>query len=68
MVHDAEYLTERGYQFTEIDVDEIATPTKRCASYPTRSTCPRSSRAMTYFANFDTDQLEAFLKEHGIEP
>ena len=63
-----EYLTERGFQFTEIDVGKDREAYQDMLELSDQTYVPTLVAGDDVIANFDTDQLEAFLKEHGIEP
>jgi len=63
-----EYLTERGYQFTEIDVGRDREAYDEMRELSDQTYVPTLVAGDEVLANFDTDQLEAFLNKHGIEP
>jgi len=63
-----EYLSEKGYQFTEIDVGRDRDAYEEMRELSDQTYVPTLVAGEEVLANFDTDQLEAFLKEHGIEP
>ncbi len=63
-----EYLTERGYQFTEIDVGRDRDAYEEMRELSDQTYVPTLVAGDEVLANFDTDQLEAFLNEHGIKP
>jgi glutaredoxin len=63
-----EYLTERGYEFTEIDVGRDREAYDEMRELSDQTYVPTLVAGEEVLANFDTDQLEAFLKKHGIEP
>ena len=63
-----DYLSERGYQFTEIDVGRDRDAYEEMAELSAQSYVPTLVAGDEVLANFDTDQLEKFLSEHGIEP
>lgn len=63
-----EYLTERGYQFDEIDVGEDREAYARMQELSDQRYVPTLVAGDEVLANFDTDQLEAFLRQHQIEP
>ena len=63
-----EYLTERGYQFTEIDVGKDRDAYEEMRELSDQTYVPTLVAGDEVLANFDTDQLEVFLKKHGIEP
>ena len=63
-----EYLTERGYQFIEIDVGRDRDAYEEMREMSDQTYVPTLVAGEEVLANFDTDQLEAFLNEHGIKP
>jgi glutaredoxin len=63
-----EYLTERGYQFTEIDVGRDREAYDDMLELSDQTYVPTLVAGDEVLANFDTDQLEKFLTKHGIEP
>lgn len=63
-----DYLAERGYQFTEIDVGRDRDAYREMAELSDQTYVPTLVAGEEVLANFDTDQLEKFLSEHGIEP
>jgi glutaredoxin 3 len=63
-----EYLTERGFRFTEIDVGKDREAYKDMLELSEQTYVPTLVVDDEVLANFDTDQLEAFLNKHGIEP
>lgn len=63
-----EYLTERGYQFTEVNVGQNRDAYKEMTELSAQTYVPTLVAGGEVLANFDTDQLEKFLSEHGIEP
>jgi len=63
-----DYLTERGYQFTEIDVGEDRAAFQEMRAISDQTYVPTLVVGDEVLANFDTDQLEKFLSEHGIKP
>ena len=63
-----EYLTERGYQFTEIDVGEDRAAYQEMKELSDQTYVPTLVAGDEVLANFDTDQLEKFLREHDILP
>jgi len=62
------YLSERGYQFTEIDVGRDRDAYAEMTELSDQTCVPTLVAGDEVLANFDTDQLEKFLNEHGIEP
>jgi glutaredoxin 3 len=63
-----DYLSERGYQFTEVDVGRDRDAYDEMAELSDQTCVPTLVAGDEVLANFDTDQLEKFLSEHGIEP
>jgi glutaredoxin len=63
-----EYLTQRGYRFTEIDVGRDREAYQDMLEMSDQTYVPTLVAGDEVLANFDTDQLEKFLTEHGIEP
>ncbi len=63
-----DYLTERGYQFTEIDVGEDRQAYEEMKELSEQTYVPTFVVGDKVLANFDTDQLKKFLNEHRIEP
>ena len=63
-----EYLTERGYQFIEIDVGRDREAYDEMRELSDQTYVPTLVAGDDVLANFDTDQLEKFLTKHGIEP
>ena len=63
-----EYLTEHGYQFTEIDVGQDRAAYEEMKELSDQSYVPTLVAGDEVLANFDTDQLEKFLREHNIVP
>jgi glutaredoxin len=63
-----EYLTERGYEFTEIDVGRDRDAYDEMRELSAQTYVPTLVAGEEVLANFDTDQLEKFLNKHGIEP
>jgi glutaredoxin 3 len=63
-----DYLAERGYQFTEIDVGRDREAFEEMTELSDQTYVPTLVAGEEVLANFDTDQLEKFLHEHGIEP
>lgn len=65
-----DYLTERGYKFTEIDVglDRTAYEEMKELSEQTYVPTLAIGDGEKVLANFDTDQLERFLADNKIEP
>jgi glutaredoxin 3 len=63
-----EYLTEHGYEFTEIDVGRDREAYDEMRELSDQTYVPTLVAGEEVLANFDTDQLEKFLNKHGIEP
>ena len=63
-----DYLSERGYKFTEIDVGQDRQAYEEMKELSEQSYVPTFVAGDKVLANFDTGQLEKFLREHGINP
>jgi glutaredoxin len=63
-----EYLTGRGFEFTEIDVGKDREAYDEMLELSDQTYVPTLVAGDEVLANFDTDQLENFLTKHGIEP
>jgi len=63
-----DYLSERGFRFTEIDVGRDRDAYEEMTELSDQTYVPTLVAGNEVLANFDTDQLETFLSEHGIEP
>ena len=63
-----EYLSERGYTFTEVDVGEDRQAYQEMMELSDQRYVPTLVAGDEVLANFDTNQLEKFLTEHGIKP
>ena len=63
-----EYLTDRGYQFTEIDVGQDRAAYEEMKELSDQTYVPTLVAGDEVLANFDTDQLEKFLRAHDIVP
>jgi glutaredoxin len=63
-----EYLTERGYEFTVIDVGRDREAYDEMRELSDQTYVPTLVAGEEVLANFDTEQLEKFLNQHGIEP
>lgn len=63
-----EYLSDRGYEFTEVDVGRDREAYDEMLELSDQTYVPVLAAGDEVLANFDTDQLEKFLSEHGIEP
>jgi glutaredoxin 3 len=63
-----EYLSERGYKFTEIDVGRDREAYEEMKQLSEQTYVPTFVAGDKVLANFDTDQLERFLSAHEIQP
>ncbi len=63
-----EYLTQRGYQFTEIDVGQDRVAYQEMKDLSDQTYVPTLVAGDEVLANFDTTQLEKFLRAHDIVP
>ena len=63
-----EYLTARGYKFTEIDVGQDRAAFEEMKELSEQNYVPTLVAGDEVLANFDTDQLEKFLREHDLAP
>jgi glutaredoxin 3 len=63
-----EYLSERGYKFTEIDVGQDRAAYEEMKELSDQTYVPTLLAGDEVLANFDTDQLEKFLRAHDIVP
>ena len=63
-----DYLSERGYKFTEIDVGQDRHAYEEMKQLSEQTYVPTFVAGDKVLANFDTDQLERFLREHEIYP
>ena len=63
-----DYLTARGYRFTEIDVGRDRQAYEEMKELSEQTYVPTFVAGDKFLANFDTDQLEKFLSEHQIDP
>ena len=63
-----DYLAQRGYQFTEIDVGLDRKAYEEMKALSDQTYVPTLVAGDEVLANFDTDQLEKFLLEHDIVP
>ena len=62
------YLIERGYQFTEIDVGRDRMAYEEMKELSEQTCVPTLVAGDEVLANFNTDQLEKFLRRHAIVP
>jgi glutaredoxin 3 len=63
-----EYLTARGYRFSEINVGQDRAAYEEMKELSNQTYVPTLVAGDEVLANFDTDQLEKFLREHDIVP
>lgn len=63
-----DYLTEKGYKFTEIDVGQDRDAYEQMKDLSDQTYVPTFVAGEKVLANFDTDQLQQFLTENEIEP
>jgi glutaredoxin 3 len=63
-----EYLSERGYGFTEIDVGRNRSAYEEMKELSGQTYVPTFVAGDKVLANFDVNQLERFLNEHAIKP
>ena len=63
-----DYLTERGYRFTEVDVGRDREAYEEMKELSDQTYVPTLVAGDEVLANFDTRQLEKFLREHEIVP
>ena len=63
-----DYLKERGYKFTEIDVGLDRAAYEEMKELSDQTYVPTLVAGDEVLANFDTDQLEKFLRAHSIIP
>ena len=63
-----DYLSERGYLFKVRDVGRDRAAYEEMAQISDQTCVPVLTAGDKILVNFDTDQLEKFLSEHGIEP
>ena len=63
-----DYLKERGYQFTEIDVGQDREAYQEMMELSDQTYVPTLVAGDEVLANFDTTQLEKFLRDHRIVP
>lgn len=63
-----EFLSERGYDFTEIDVGQDRQAYEEMKQLSDQTYVPTFVAGGRVLANFDTTQLETFLREHEINP
>jgi glutaredoxin len=63
-----DYLLQRGYQFTEIDVGHDREAYEEMKELSDQTYVPTLVAGGEVLANFDTNQLEKFLRAHAIVP
>jgi Glutaredoxin. len=63
-----DYLTERGYNFVEVDVGEDRQAYQEMKELSDQTCVPTFVAGEKVLANFDTDQLQDFLRENEINP
>ena len=63
-----DFLSERGYRFTVVDVGRDREAYEEMKSLSAQTSVPVLAAGDELLVNFDTDQLEKFLNEHGIKP
>ena len=63
-----DYLSERGYRFKVRDVGRDRAAYEEMAKISEQTCVPVLAAGDEVLVNFDTDQLEKFLSDHGIEP
>lgn len=68
-----DFLTEHGFKFTEIDVGQDRQAYEEMKEISEQTYVPTlvlndGEGDDKVLANFDTDQLQKFLREHGIAP
>jgi glutaredoxin len=63
-----DYLASRGYEFVEIDVGRDRAGYQEMVKLSDQPYVPTLIAGQAVLANFDTEQLERFLRIHKIEP
>jgi len=63
-----DYLSEKGYQFLEIDVGRDRQAYEEMKQLSAQTYVPTFVAGDKVLANFDTEQLQKFLNEHQINP
>lgn len=63
-----DFLTQRGYRFTEIDVGRDRQAYEEMKTLSDQTYVPTLVAGDEVLANFDTGQLEQFLRAHDIIP
>lgn len=69
-VEAVEYLDERGYKYRQVNVLRDAEAYQHMKDLSGQRLTPTLSigDGNLLLADFDTDQLEKFLKKHGLQP
>jgi glutaredoxin 3 len=62
------YLNKRGYRFDEVDVNRDASAFDEMKRLSSQSYTPTLVADGRVLADFGTDELEVFLKQHSINP
>ena len=62
------YLIQSGYQFTEIDVGRDRMAYEEMKELSDQTCVPTLVAGDEVLANFDTNQLDKFLRRHAIVP
>jgi glutaredoxin len=63
-----DYLSERGFSFVEVDVGKDRQAYEEMKELSDQTYVPTLVAGDEVLANFDTDQLDQFLREHQITP
>ncbi len=63
-----DFLTQRGYKFIEVDVGKDRRAFEEMQELSDQTYVPTFVAGDKVLANFDTDTLEKFLREHAIAP
>lgn len=63
-----DYLKGHGFRFIEIDVGRDRQAYEEMKTVSAQTYVPTFVAGDKVLANFDTDQLESFLREHEITP
>jgi glutaredoxin 3 len=63
-----DYLTEKGYSFDVVDVGVDRQAYQEMKELSDQTYVPTFVAGDKVLANFDTDQLAEFLREHQINP
>jgi len=62
------YLNKRGYRYDEVDVNHDAAAYEEMIRLSGQRYTPTLVAGERVLADFGTDELEIFLKEHSIQP